>query len=309
VAIGCDEAKGKVVGYSEPLPDPNFQAIEAIMKKHLGQFGAELRPVNANLNPGKQISDIQSLIQAKVAVLIANPVDPNATKPAFDAARKAGIPVIAQETKIGGPFFSNVGADVEAAAAGGAEVLAEMAKGGKVAAVLGPPFAEVLVRENTAFKAKAKELGIDVVEEKVNQQITPQAAKGFADAWKQKYGADLKGVWTFNDVSAIGVASSIGGTFNPVIASINAQPDALPLVKAGKIAATFDIQQDKLAQALAYAALAAICGQDAPEEIVIPVKRVDKSNVDSHRPLSERVNDEFKVEFEERDGRTFMKTD
>ncbi len=305
--VGCDAAKGKTVGYSEPLPDPNFAAIEKIISSELGKFGATLKPVNANLNPGKQISDIQTLIQQGVAVLIANPIDANATKAAFDKARAANIPIVAQETSVGGPFFTNVAGDVEGAAAGGAQTLKDAVGDGKVGAILGPTFAEVLKRENDAFLAKAKEISLNVVDQQTNQKITPQDAKAFADGWKQKFGADLKGIWTFNDVSAIGAASSIGGTFAPKIVSINAQPDAIPLVKAGRILATYDIQQDKLGQVLAYGALAAICGQEMPKEVIIPTIKYDASNVDQWRPMDERINDPFDVQFEEKDGVAYLK--
>ncbi len=306
--IGCAKARGKTVGYSEPLPDPNFQEIERIMKVTLDKYGVDLKAVNANLDPGKQISDIQALIQSKVAVLVANPIDPNATKAGFDKARAAGIPVIAQETTVGGPFFTNVGADVEAAAAGGAQDLKAAVGDGKVGAIIGPPIAEVLTRQANAFAAKAKEIGLNVVDTQTNARITPQAAKGFADAWKQKLGAGLKGVWTFNDVSAIGVASSTGGDFTPAIVSINAQPDAIPLVQSGKLLATYDIQQDKLGQMLAYASLQSICGGKVPESIWIPVVKYDKGNVGQWKPLSERGNEPLtSVAFEERDGKNYLK--
>lgn len=306
--VGCADAQGKVVGYSEPLPDPNFKEIERIMEATLTKYGVTLRPVNANLNPGKQISDITSLIQAGVDVLVANPIDPNATKPAFDRAREAGIPIVAQETTVGGPFFTNVTADVEAAAAGGADDLKAAVGDGAVYAVLGPPIAEVLKRENDAFTARAEEIGLNVADQQANQQITPEGAKAIADAWKQKAGADVKGIWTFNDTSALGVASSVGGSFKPAIVSINAQPEAIPLVKAGTILATYDIQQDKIGQLLAYASLRAICKGTVPQTITVPVVRYDSANVDSWTPLAERGKEPLTaVEFEERDGKTYVK--
>jgi ABC-type sugar transport system substrate-binding protein len=306
--VGCDEAQGAVVGYSEPLPDPNFQFIERIMAQALGEYGAELRPVNANLDPGKQVADINTLVQSGVDVLIANPIDPNATLPAFDRARAQGIPVIAQETTVGGPFFTNVTADVESAAAQGAQLLADtVGDGGQVAALNGPSFAEVIVRENEAFAAAAEEAGLEVVDTQVNQQITPQGAQAIAQAWRDRYGADLAGVWTFNDTSAVGVASAFSGSDErPAIVSINGQPEVIPLIESGEVLATFDIRQDKLGQALAYAALGAICGTEVPEEIVVPVQLIDQSNAGEYRTLEERVEDPFEVTFEERDGRTYL---
>ncbi|MGY1670581.1 sugar ABC transporter substrate-binding protein [Geodermatophilus sp. SYSU D00710] len=305
--VGCAEAEGAVVGYSEPLPDPNFLFIEQIIEQALGEYGAELRPVNANLDPGKQVADINTLVQSGVDVLIANPIDPNATLPAFDRARAQDIPIIAQETTVGGPFFTNVTADVESAAAQGAQLLAETVGDGQVAALAGPNFAEVITRENEAFAAAAEEAGLDVVDTQVNQQITPQAAQAIAQAWRDRYGADLAGVWTFNDTSAVGVASAYSGSDQrPAIVSINGQPEVIPLIESGEVLATFDIQQDKIGQALAYAALAAICGSEVPEEIVVPVARIDQVNAGEYRPLEERVDDPFEVSFEERDGRTYV---
>ena len=139
----CAKAKGKVVGYSEPLPDPTFKIIEGIIADDLGKVGATLKPVNANLDPGKQIADVQSLVQSKIDLLMINPVDPNAVLPVFDDVRKAGIPIVVQETKVGGPYLTNVTSDVEGAAADGAKLLADTVNGGKTTALLGPTFAEI----------------------------------------------------------------------------------------------------------------------------------------------------------------------
>ncbi|MBW8485849.1 sugar ABC transporter substrate-binding protein [Actinomadura parmotrematis] len=307
--IGCAAAKGKTVGFSEPLPDPNFQALEKILTKSLGKYGAKLRPVNANLNPGKQISDIQTLLQQRVDVLIANPVDPNATQGAFAQARQKKIPIIVLDTKVGGPYYTSVHDDVEYAAAEGARQLKTLAAGGKVAAIYGPSFAELLNWEKAAFDAAAKEAGLDVVDRQVNQKITPDAAKGIAEAWRQKYGAQLKGIWTFNDVSAIGAASAIGGDFKPAIVSINGQPDAIPLVQAGKISMTFGVPYDKTGQAMAYAALRALCGAKVPAEITVPTVKIDKAGAGSWQPIAQRVDNPFKVAFEQRAGKTYVKLD
>ena len=304
--VGCDAAEGAVVGYSQPIPDPNFAAIEAVMENALGQYGATLSATNANLDPGKQISDIQSLLGQGVAVLVANPVDPNATQPVFDQARSSDVPIVAQDTAVGGPFFATVLADVEDAAAQGAQILSEEVGDGQVGAIVGPEFAEVLVRQAQSFSEASSSNGLDVVETQTNAQITPDGAAQIANAYKQKYGSDLAGIWTFNDTSAVGVASVLDDSFSPALVSINGQPEALPLVEQGVITATFDLQQDKIGQALAYAALAAICDREIPDEIVVPARRIDSSNVGEFRPLGERTSDPFDLTLEMRDGRAVV---
>ncbi|KAB2390364.1 sugar ABC transporter substrate-binding protein [Actinomadura montaniterrae] len=305
---GCNAAKGKTIGFSEPLPDPNFKAIEEILSKALAKYGAKLKAVNANLNPGKQISDLNTLMQQQVDALIANPVDPNATQGVFAQARAKKIPIIVLDTKVGGPYFTSVHDDVDFAGADGAKTLKSLVGGGKVAAMFGPAYAELLNWEKAGFEAGAKQAGLTVVDRQVNQKITPEDAKAIAESWRQKYGRDLKGIWTFNDVSAIGAASALGGGFAPAIVSINGQPDAVPLVEAGRITATYGVPYDKTGQALAYAALRAVCGGSVPKEIWIPTVKLDKKNIDDWQPIAQRVDNPFSLAFEQRDGKTYVKT-
>ena len=307
-SAACAEASGKVVGYSEPLPDPTFKIIEGIIADDLSKIGATLKPVNANLDPGKQIADVQSLVQSKIDLLMINPVDPNAVLPVFDEVRAAGIPIVVQETKVGGPYLTNITSDVEGAAADGAKLLADTVNGGQVTALLGPTFAEILAREDNAFTAAATANKLNLVDSQTNQKFTPDEAKVITDAWKQKYGADLAGIWTFSDTSAIGIASSIDADFHPAVVSINGQPEVIPLIQDGKILATYDLQQDKIAHTLAYAAIRGLCGQSVPTEINIALTKIDKSNVGSWKSPIDLAKEPFTVTLEDRNGKTFLVT-
>ncbi len=306
-ALGCASAKGKTVGFSEPIADPNFAAIQTVVSKALAQYGVKLKALNSNLNPGKQLSDITSLMQEQVAVLIVNPVDPQATEGVLSQVRAHNIPIVALDTKIGGPYFTTVHDDMEYAGSQGAIQLKKLVGNGDVAEMAGPPFAEILNWEKESFEAEAKQIGLHVVDVKVNQQITPQAATQIADGWKAKYGSALKGIWTFNDTSAEGVVATLGGGFNPQIVSINGQPEALPLVKAGKINTTFGVAYDKTGQALAYAALRALCKQSVPSTIYIPTVKLDQATVGSWEPVAQRVDNPFNVSFQTVDGKTYIK--
>lgn len=309
-AVLCDAAEGAIVAFSVPIPDPNFDAISSILEAQLTEAGAEFVRVDANFDPGKQISDIQSLIAQDVDVLITNPIDPNAVLPALQAATEADIPLVTLETKLDGvEVFSNVTADVETAAAEGARILQEEVGDGAVGAIAGPPLAQVIVRENETFAATAAEVGLNVASTQVNQAITPDGARAIADAYVQQLGDDLAGIWTFNDTSAVGAASAFTSGEPPVIVSINGEPQAIPLVEEGVIHTTFDLQQDKIGQALTYAALGAICGEDVPEEIVVPVVEINQDTVGDYVPMSDRIGDPFEIAFEDRDGRTFLVTE
>lgn len=305
-APACAATQGAVVGYSEPLPDPNFALIEGVMRSALEKVGATLTPVNANLDPTKQIADVKTLMSSGVKVLLINPVDPNAVQGVLADVRAKNIPIVVQDTKVGGPYLTNVTADVESAAAAGAALLKKQVGDGKVAVIDGPPFAEVLVRESAAFKDAAAKVGLNVVDTQTNTAITPDAARGFAEAWKQKYGKDLAGIWTFNDTSAVGVAAALGGDFKPALVSINGQPEAIPLVKAGTMLATYDLQQDMLGRALAFAAIAALCKQSVPADIWVESKLIDSTNVGGWVNPADRGKKDVTVRLDQRNGKTYL---
>ncbi len=208
---GCAAAKGKVAGFSEPIADPNFAAIQAILQKSLAKYGVTLKALNANLSPPKQISDINTMLAQGINVLIVNPVDPHATEAVLNQVRAKNIPIVALDTKIGGPYFSTVHDDMEYAGAEGARTLKQLVGNGSVGEIAGPPFAEVLTWERQAFEAEAKQIGLHIVATGVNEQLNAAGGAQIAAAWKVKYGSSMKGVWTTSDSTAIGVVSTKSG--------------------------------------------------------------------------------------------------
>jgi ribose transport system substrate-binding protein len=276
-----------------------------VIAAELSDFDAELSGVNANLDPGKQISDIETLVSQGIDVLLVNPVDPTALQ---DLIAGLEVPVVVQETSFGGPYFSNVTADIEDAVTQGANRLQELVGDEPVAAIIGPPFAEVLRRSAETFQAVAAEIGLNVVDVQTTQNPgSPDAAAEIASAWKVEYGDELAGIWTFNDTSAVGVASTVDDSFSPVLVSLNGQPEAIPLLEAGVIDYTYDIQQDMIARGLAYAAAAAICGESVPENIWIEPIELSPDDAGDWVNPAERGQEPLPTTLEERgDGRTFI---
>jgi len=302
----CPELKGAKIGYSQPIPDPNFALIDEVMSAQLEAVGAEYIGVNAQFDPGKQVSDIQTLQQQGIDVLIVNPVDPTVTDNVLKEVIDGGTPVVVQDTpNDDGRYFTAVNADVESAATAGAAALKKLVGDGEVAVIIGPPFATVLIREAEAFAAAAKEVGLNIVETQTSGNPgDPGAAQTIAEAWKQQH-PNLAGIWTFNDTSALGVAATFDDSWAPALVSINGQPEAIPLVEAGRIAATFDLQTNLLARALAYSAAAAICGVELPSNVYVESVLIDSDNVADWVSPADRPIDSD-LEQQEIDGRTFI---
>jgi len=302
----CPALEGAKIGYSQPIPDPNFALIDEVMTAQLEAVGAEYLGVNAQFDPGKQVSDIQTLQQQGIDVLIINPVDPTVTDNVLQEVIDGGTPVVVQDTpNDDGRYFTAVNADVESAAVAGAAVLKELVGDGEVAVLIGPPFATVLIRQAEAFAAAAEEVGLNIVETQTSGNPgDPGAAQTIAEAWKQQH-PNLAGIWTFNDTSAVGVAATFDDSWAPALVSINGQPEAIPLVEAGRIAATYDLQTNLLARALAYSAAAAICEVKLPSNVYVESVLIDKDNVaDWINPADREI--ESDLELQEIDGRTFI---
>jgi ribose transport system substrate-binding protein len=301
-------ANGELIGFSVPLPDPNFELLNKVMTGDAERWGLKTSMTIANLNPGKQISDINSLLSKGAKVIVVAPVDPNALAPVLARAKQQNVPIVVTDTAIGGPYTTNVTTAGRESGAASADYIKEKVGAGPVAAILGPPFAEALQVRNEGFLARAKEIGLDVVEQTPNMQISPVEARRLADTWKQKYGAKLKAIWTVNDVNAVGASAAVGGAFQPAIVSINAQPDAVEAVKAGRITATFDLHPIDVGHTLAYAADQARCDKQLPKEIVIEADVVDKATVAEWRPWTSDPGTPT-VTLEDRDGRSYAKVE
>jgi ABC-type sugar transport system substrate-binding protein len=301
----CAALDGATIGYSQPIPDPNFAIIDEVMAAQLEVVGAEYLGVNAQFDPGKQVSDIQTLQQQGIDALVINPVDPTVTAAAVQEVVDAGIPVVVQDTDNDGTYYTSVSADVISAAENGVAALKELVGDGPVGAIIGPPFATVLRRQADTFTAAAEEVGLNVIDVQTSGNPgDPGAAQTIAEAWKQQ-NPDLAGIWTFNDTSAVGVAATFDGDFAPALVSINGQPEAVPLIEGGRISATFDLQQDMIARSLAYAAASAICGIELPEALWVQSRLLDADNVSEWIPFVERGVDSA-LSLEEIDGKTFI---
>jgi ribose transport system substrate-binding protein len=96
------------------------------------------------------------------------------------------------------------------------------------------------------------------------------------------HGPRIDGVLTANDAMALGVLSALeeAGRSAPVI-GVNAVPDAITAVKAGKLLATVDFDAMKISAIATEAALRHLRGEVVPREIILPTQIVDRGNCDA----------------------------
>jgi ribose transport system substrate-binding protein len=100
----------------------------------------------------------------------------------------------------------------------------------------------------------------------------------------------LDGILSANDVMSLGAIEALAaaGRRVPVI-GVNALPEAIAAIKAGRLLASVDFDAMKIACIATEAALRHLRGEPVPAEIILPVSIVDASNYQPwDRPLEER---------------------
>jgi ribose transport system substrate-binding protein len=110
----AEGAEGAVIGISWAHIRNSIYATEtAELVKEAKRRGLQPMPlVDADRDPSKQISDVQTLLAQGAKGLVLNPVDSRAIGPAVEAAKNQGVPAVAPDVGINHPdTLINVTAD------------------------------------------------------------------------------------------------------------------------------------------------------------------------------------------------------
>src|SRR4051794_37455404 len=95
------QAKDKVIGVSwSNFQEERWKTDEAAMKKAIEAAGDKYISADAQSNPGKQLTDVESLISQGASSLIILAQDASAIGPAVQKALDEGIPVVGYDRLI-----------------------------------------------------------------------------------------------------------------------------------------------------------------------------------------------------------------
>lgn len=130
-AADTSETGKKKIGFAEStfVGDWRVAEVEDIKAK-AEEYGYELVMTNAENDMEKEIADVEDLIAQNCDLIVIVPVDAEAVKPAFDACKEAGIPVIDMDTQYtsgtwGEDFITTVRSDQYAQGQAAAEWVIE----------------------------------------------------------------------------------------------------------------------------------------------------------------------------------------
>lgn len=235
-------AKDVSIGVSMALFDDNFLTIlRTSMQKEMKKMALNRRSRTRKGMSPSSCSRYRTL-SARVDAIIVNPVDTNAVKPIMDQATKAGIPLVFVNRRPQAELtdkMAYVGSDSILAGRLQMEALAKAMNGkGNVAILLGD-----LANESTRDRTKgveevvAKYPNIKIVQ-KQTAKFTRNDAVDVVSNWMTS-GEDIRAIASNNDEMAIGALQALGKNPNHIlIAGVDGTPDALQMLKSGKMIAT-----------------------------------------------------------------------
>jgi ribose transport system substrate-binding protein len=239
----------------------------------------------------QQIALVEQALAARPDAVVFVPVHLTELDASVGKLNAARIPVVNYLNRLAaGRFVSYVGSDDYRLARDIAAYLFRH-MGGR---------GDVVMMEGVAGAVTSRERVrgfLDAVREWPGIQIVATRAGDYQEATAKKVMTDLlaggirmDGVLSANDVMSLGILSALdaAGLRVPVI-GVNALPEAIDSIKAGRLLATVDFDAMKIGSIATEAAIRHLRGQPVPAEIILPVQIVDRANYQPwDRPLEQR---------------------
>jgi ribose transport system substrate-binding protein len=228
---------------------------------------------------GQQKALVREALAARPDAIVLNPADD--VKMQEDLARiaDAGIPVALFINRMTGPALTFVGSDDVAVGRRVATALFEGLGGkGRVVGLEGPPSAPTSRdRVRGLHETLARFPNIELIGLSVGFLQQEPAELAMA-ALLARYPA-IDGVWTANDLMALGALDALGGAGRTAkVVGINGLPAAIEHIERGTMLASADFSAFNIAAIAARAVLRHLAGQAVPKEIMVPAELIDRSN-------------------------------
>lgn len=248
------------------------------------ELGVEVVFSDGKADPATQLANVENFIVQGVDAILIVMVDPSGPTPFINAAKEAGIPLIAVNRKFDGAEVF-VGSDDINAGKMQMEFVAEaLGNTGNIAILEGASGQNSAVKRTEGNVMVADTFdGIQIIRQDTGKW---DRAKGMeiAENWLQS-GDQIDAILANNDEMAIGAIralEAIGKTDDVIVAGVDGTIDALEYVKAGTLAMT--VFQSPFGQGGTgvESALKLIAGESVASYVDVPFEKVTPENVDKY---------------------------
>lgn len=274
----------RIAVFTKNRTNPAYEAARLGADRTAARFGAATMhyvPEQPDSVP-EQIALIARAIAERPDAAVFVPVDETAVNGAilgFDAANIPLFNIITPTTA--GRRVTFVGSDDRTLGADIARYLfAKLGGRGAIIVVEGTPASATSRERLLGFQdALAKHPGIAVrcaLRGDYQRDVARQVFLGAREQWP---GVDA--VLCANDVMALGVLEALDtqrGGARPLVVGVNAIPEAVAAIAAGRMLATADFNAMAMSEIATEAAVRHLRGEAIPAAIMLPVRLVDAAN-------------------------------
>ncbi|HEY9560446.1 MAG TPA: sugar ABC transporter substrate-binding protein [Anseongella sp.] len=283
---GGDDGK-PVIGVSMlSLQSEFIVKVKDAMEGAAGEQGVRLIVNDAQRAAVHQVQQVESFIAQGVDAIILNPCEMEASSPAVEKAREAGIPIINVNSETSAEPDGFVGSRDEESAEIALEHIAGLLNGkGNLVVMHGYMGQAAQLKRAAATKTVLdKYPDIRILAEQTAEWDRAKAMS-LMENWIQSYGDKINAVFAQNDEMGMGALQALeqaGLKDKVIVVSIDAIDDALKAVKDGRLDATVYQDADAQGQQAVQMALDFIHHPDSVQEraIFIPFQLVTQENVD-----------------------------
>lgn len=269
------------------MNNPFFEIIDDEIRSVVEGHGDVLITRDPALHQDKQIEQIYELIDRRVAAIFLNPVDWKGVKPALEAAKEAGIPVIAVDAPVydSDLVTCTVVSDNYDAGVQCGQHLLENHQGGSI----------VLLEHPGAKSAQDRIQGfLDTIEGDPRFQIVGrEACEGQLElampAMERQLAKNprINIVMALNDPSAMGAMAALedyGRLDRVSVYGVDGSPEAKSMITEGNMTATSSQFPNRIGQIAVEQAYQIIGGTWSGEEkeIQVPVSLITRQNVEEY---------------------------
>jgi inositol transport system substrate-binding protein len=284
---GSENATGPVIGVTMLSLQNEFVVnVADEIEKKAKEAGVKLILVDAERSALKQVEQVESFIAQKVDAIILNPCEVEASSPAVEKAKAAGIPIVNVNSETSASPSAFVGSDdvesgriamryISEKLGGKGNVLMMHGYMGQAAQIQRDKGAKEILGQNPGLKLLAEQTG----------QWDRAKALSLTENWIQSYGNQIHAIFAQNDEMGMGAVKALtdaGLKDKVIVVSIDAIPDALQAVKKGTLDATvFQNAVQQGGEAL-QTALQLINGESVETKVLIPFELVTQENVSTY---------------------------
>ncbi|QCX34394.1 sugar ABC transporter substrate-binding protein [Caloramator sp. E03] len=265
------------------MNNPFFIALNDGIKSVVEANGDSLVALDPALDLNKQISQIEDLIAQKVDAIFLNPVDWKGIKPALEAAKKAGIPVI----NVDAPVYDEdlvsciVASDnYNAGVLVAQDVMKRLSKANVV--LLEHPTAKSAIDRTKAFEDTVKgNPNYKIIAKQSSNGQLEQAMPVMENIIQANKQIDV--VMGLNDPTALGALAALQAAKRDkgvLIYGVDGAPEAKKMIKEGKMTGTAAQSPKNIGKTAAETAYKLLKGESVEHKIYVPVTLITKDNVD-----------------------------